>query len=43
MPMCVNLHSMIRALFRVTAVEADNNAKLFIVGAATSQIREIES
>lgn len=39
--MCVNIHSLIRALFRVTAVERDNNVKLFIVGAAISQISEI--
>lgn len=38
--MCVNIHSMIRALFRVTAVERDNNVKLFIVEAGTSQISE---
>lgn len=41
MPMCVNMHSMIRALFRVTAVERDNNVKLFIAGASISQINEI--
>ncbi len=39
--MCVNIHSMIRALFRVTAVERDNNVKLFITGAPISQISEI--
>lgn len=39
--MCVNTH--IRALFRVTVVERDNNIKLFNVGAivgAISQIRK---
>lgn len=41
--MCVNIHSMIRALFRVTAVKGDNNVKLFIVGAIISQISEIKS
>lgn len=39
--MCVNIHSKIRALFRVSAVEGDNNVKLFIVGAAISQISKI--
>lgn len=39
--MCVNTHNMIRALFRGTAAERDNNVKLFIVGAAISQISEI--
>lgn len=38
--MCVNIRSVIRALFRVTAVEGDSNVKLFIVGAAISQIRQ---
>lgn len=37
--MCVNIHSIITALFRVTAVEGDNN--VFIVGAIISQISEI--
>lgn len=41
MPMCVNTPSMIGALFRVTAVEGDNNVKLFIAGAVVSQISEI--
>lgn len=38
--MCVNMRSMIRALFRDTMVEGDNNVKLFIVKAAITQLRK---
>lgn len=40
--MCVNIHIMIRALFRVSNVERDNNV-LFTAGADISQISETES